>query len=174
MARQILLSVALLLVLATPAYGFKFRINNHPSTTSSCWKDGCIATSTKNYGSMTPNLLSIRGGEVQVIDSLEEVETIIQEACDTNQLVVLDFTANNCPPCEMIRPIYEDVSNLEEFSGVKFLKVNINDHPDVANKYGVDGWPTFLLFKNGNMIDSIVGGQAAKAGLYALVAKYMP
>ncbi len=86
---------------------------------------------------------------------------------------MLDFTANNCPPCEMIAPIYSDLSNLEEFqSKVIFLKVNVNDHPDVASFYGVDGWPTFMLFKENKVVDSIVGGQAAKAGLYSLVARY--
>ena len=43
----------------------------------------------------------------------------------------------------------------------------------MAEKYGVDGWPTFLLLKNGKVVDSVVGGQAAKAGLYGLVAKHV-
>ena len=87
---------------------------------------------------------------------------------------MLDFTANNCPPCEMIAPIYSDLSNLEEFQSkeVIFLKVNVNDHPDVASFYGVDGWPTFMLFKENKVVESIVGGQAAKTGLYSLVVRY--
>lgn len=74
----------------------------------------------------------------------------------------------------MIAPIYTDMSDLEEFTekGVVFLKVNVNDNPDVAKRYGVDGWPTFVLFKNGKKVGEIVGGQAAKAGLYSLVAKH--
>jgi thioredoxin 1 len=100
-----------------------------------------------------------------------EIESIINEA-PTEQLIVLDFASNNCPPCEMIAPIYHDMSELDEFDHVRFLKVNVSDYPDVAEKYGVDGWPTFLLFKNGEKVHEIVGGQAAKDGLYALVAKY--
>eukprot|EP00804_Cyclotella_cryptica_P021516 CCRYP_005820-RA/>CCRYP_005820-RA protein AED:0.20 eAED:0.20 QI:0/-1/0/1/-1/1/1/0/74 len=72
----------------------------------------------------------------------------------------------------MIAPIYREMSELEEFNNVLFLKVNVSDHPDIAKRYDVDGWPTFLLFKNGEKVDGIVGGQAAKAGLYSLVAKY--
>jgi thioredoxin 1 len=72
----------------------------------------------------------------------------------------------------MIAPIYKDMSELEEFSNVIFLKVNVSYHPEVAEKYDVDGWPTFLLFRDGAKIDEIVGGQAAKAGLYSLVAKH--
>ena len=119
-------------------------------------------------------LLSIRAGDIQVVTSISQIEDIIaNQASGSNQLVVLDFTANNCPPCEMIAPIYSDLSDLEEFENkVLFLKVNVNDCPDVAQRYGVDGWPTFLLFKGGKVVDSVVGGQAAKASLYSLVAKW--
>ena len=123
------------------------------------------------------NLLSIRGGgdgqnnNVQTITSLSQIQTIISTSDE--HLVVLDFTSNNCPPCEMIAPIYKDLSELEEFQqGVIFCKVNVSDHSNIAEEYNVDGWPTFLLFKNGKVVDSIVGGQAAKAGLYSLIAKY--
>ncbi|KAL7522407.1 hypothetical protein ACHAWX_007093 [Stephanocyclus meneghinianus] len=118
-------------------------------------------------------ILSIRGGYIQVITSLSEVESIIEDASKGGQIVVLDFTANNCPPCEMIAPIYKEMSELEEFNKVIFLKVNVSDHPDIAKRYGVDGWPTFLLFKKGVKVDGIIGGQAAKAGLYSFVGKYV-
>eukprot|EP00573_Skeletonema_grethae_P006634 CAMPEP_0201700712 /NCGR_PEP_ID=MMETSP0578-20130828/29592_1 /ASSEMBLY_ACC=CAM_ASM_000663 /TAXON_ID=267565 /ORGANISM="Skeletonema grethea, Strain CCMP 1804" /LENGTH=199 /DNA_ID=CAMNT_0048187823 /DNA_START=43 /DNA_END=642 /DNA_ORIENTATION=- len=137
--------------------------------TSSSVKPSSISTITPGSNP----LFSIRGGDIQQITSLPQVKEIIQNASTTNQLVVLDFTSNNCPPCEMIAPIYHDLSELEEFqSKVIFLKVNVSDHPDVASYYGVDGWPTFQLFRNECVVDSIVGGQAAKAGLYALVVRY--
>ena len=76
----------------------------------------------------------------------------------------------------MIAPIYTDISTLDEFNDVDnkviFCKVNVSDHPNVANYYNVDGWPTFILFRNGAVVDSLVGGQAAKAGLYGLIAKH--
>lgn len=115
--------------------------------------------------------LMIRGGDVQIIHSLSEVDLIINQA-PANQLIVLDFASNNCPPCEMIAPIYHELSELDEFDSVLFLKVNVSDHPEVAERHGVDGWPTFLLFKNGERIDEIVGGRAARDGLHSLVAKY--
>ena len=129
-------------------------------------------------------LLSIRGGDdkeggggsIQTITSLSQIQTIISDASTSNRLVVLDFTSNNCPPCEMIAPIYTDISTLDEFNDddnkVIFCKVNVSDHPNVANYYNVDGWPTFILFRHGAVVDSIVGGQAAKAGLYDLIAKH--
>lgn len=117
-------------------------------------------------------VLQIRGGDIQTITSLSEIQTIIDSASQTKQMVVLDFKSNNCPPCEMIAPIYEDLSNLDEFANVIFCKVNVSYQPEVAAHYGVDGWPTFMLFNDGKVVDSIVGGQAAKAGLYGLVAKH--
>ena len=138
-----------------------------------------------SYSYINRYLLSIRAGDIQVITSLSQIENIIEQnqasASEENnnydsqsKLIVLDFTANNCPPCDMIAPIYMDLSNLDEFENKKvlFLKVNVNDHPDIAKKYNVDGWPTFLLFKNGKLVDSVVGGQAAKSSLYNLVAKH--
>ena len=123
------------------------------------------------------HLLSIRGGDdgqnnnIQTITSLSQIQTIISTS--DQHLVVLDFTSNNCPPCEMIAPIYKELSELEEFQQrVIFCKVNVSDHTNIAEEYNVDGWPTFLLFKNGKVVDSIVGGQAAKAGLYNLIVKY--
>lgn len=117
------------------------------------------------------------GGTLQIITSLSQIEQILQSqitsAPTPAPLIVLYFTANNCPPCQMIRPIYEDMSALTEFADtVRFLKVNVNDCPDVAEQFDVDGWPTFLLFRDGKVVDSIVGGMAAKEGLYILVAKH--
>ena len=118
------------------------------------------------------------GGTLQIITSLSQIEQILQSqitsAPTPAPLIVLYFTANNCPPCQMIRPIYEDMSALTEFAdAVQFLKVNVNDCPDVAERFDVDGWPTFLLFRGGKVVDSIVGGMAAKEGLYNLVAKHV-
>ena len=118
--------------------------------------------------------LSIRGGSddggsnIQPISSLSQVQTIINDAASTNQLVVLDFASDNCPPCEMIAPIYDELSQLEEFEDVIFCKVNVTYNPGVAEAFDVDGWPTFVLFKNGEVVDSIVGG----AGCQGWVVRY--
>lgn len=107
-----------------------------------------------------------------MVESIDEVDTIINESISDDSLVVIYFTAHNCPPCKMIAPIYEELSNSEEFAGVKFVKVNVNESPETAAKFNVDGWPTFILFKGGEKRDEIVGGNAAKLGLYDMVTKY--
>ena len=149
----------------------------HPLYIPADDKDELASSSKRRRRVYSNQLLSIRGGDdgqnnnIQTITSLSQIQTIISTS--DQHLVVLDFTSNNCPPCEMIAPIYKELSELEEFQQrVIFCKVNVSDHTNIAEEYNVDGWPTFLLFKNGKVVDSIVGGQAAKAGLYNLIVKY--
>jgi len=123
------------------------------------------------------------GPNIRIFSSLAQIERVLQSHIHVHAedgaslgtstpLIVLYFTANNCPPCKMIGPIYEDLSALTEFENVQFYKVNVSDFPDVAERFNVDGWPTFLLFKDGKVVDSIVGGIAAKEGLYSLIARH--
>lgn len=141
--------------------------------------------STAKFASSTVDaLLSLRAGggdddNIRTITSLSQLQAILGEARGDDRLVVLDFAANDCPPCRAVAPVYEELSRSDEFaSRVVFCKVNVSDHPEVAERYGVDGWPTFLLFKGADgggeaaVVDGVVGGRAAKAGLYDLVAKH--
>lgn len=140
--------------------------------------------STTKFASLTVDaLLSLRAGggddNIRTITSLSQLQAILDESRSNDRLVVLDFAANDCPPCRTIAPIYKELSRSEEFATrVVFCKVNVSDHPEVAERYGVDGWPTFLLFKGTGedgeaaVVDGVVGGRAAKAGLYDLVAKH--
>ena len=150
-----------------------------------------VTNDNHNSPPITTSILSLpRGGgddgsadssaAIQIITSLVQMEQMLQAQTDVSAatstrapLIVLYFTANNCPPCKMIGPIYEDMSALAEFDHVHFCKVNVNDCSDVAERFDVDGWPTFLLFKDGKVVDSIVGGMAARDGLYSLIAKYI-
>lgn len=102
--------------------------------------------------------------------TLREVEEIIEKASEEDMLVVIDFYSHNCPPCKMIAPLYEELSH--EFPDVKFLKINVEENPEARQKFNVDGWPTFVFVKNGDVQDEIVGGNAAKLGLYDMVVKH--
>ncbi|SET41790.1 thioredoxin TrxA [Thalassotalea agarivorans] len=70
--------------------------------------------------------------------------------------VLVDFWAEWCGPCKMIAPILNDVA--EEYAGqVTIGKLNIDQNPDTAPKYGVRGIPTLILFKDGAVVDTKVG-----------------
>lgn len=70
--------------------------------------------------------------------------------------VLVDFYADWCTPCKMMSPIIEEVSN--EFKGkITVLKINIDECPDIAQKYSVMSIPTIILFKNGEATKISVG-----------------
>ena len=70
---------------------------------------------------------------------------------NSNDLVLVDFYADWCGPCKMMSPILQEVkTNLKE--AVKIIKVNVDQHQDLASHFMVRGVPTLMLFKNGKML----------------------
>lgn len=71
-------------------------------------------------------------------------------------LTLVDFWAEWCGPCKMIAPILDEVA--AEYAGkLTIAKLNIDENPATAPKYGIRGIPTLLLFKNGEVVATKVG-----------------
>lgn len=79
-----------------------------------------------------------------------------KEVLNEEKIVLVDFWATWCGPCQMIAPVVEAIAK-EQNDKVKVGKVNVDDEQELAIKYGVMSIPTLVFFKNGNIAKTVVG-----------------
>lgn len=84
------------------------------------------------------------------------------EVLQSDVPVLVDFYADWCGPCKMMAPVVEKLA--EEMAGqAKVGKINVDDEGELAQHYRVVSIPTFLIFKNGEVVDTMVGAMSAAA-----------
>lgn len=89
------------------------------------------------------------------VKSIKENEFDI-EVINSDKPVLIDFWAEWCGPCKEISPILEEISD-EMKDTVKVVKMNIDENPNIPNKYGIQSIPTMIIFKKGEPISTKVG-----------------
>lgn len=90
---------------------------------------------------------------MKVIETVKEFD----ETLNTNRLVMVDFYADWCGPCKMLAPVVEELA--AETPDVTFVKVNVDDLPEIAEKFGIMSIPALFVFKNGEAAANTLGFQ---------------
>ncbi len=95
-----------------------------------------------------------------------------EEVLKSSTPVFVDFWAAWCGPCQMMGPIVDEMAKNFEGKNIKIGKLNVDENSDTAAKYNVMSIPSFIVFKNGEAVDQIVGG-VPKEKLQQMVEKHL-
>ena len=88
--------------------------------------------------------------------ALQITDANFEELLGTGKPMVLDFWAEWCGPCRIVSPIIDELA--QEYEGrVTIGKINVDENDDVVGRFGIRNIPTVIFFKNGEMVDKIVG-----------------
>ncbi|RNA11463.1 cytosolic thioredoxin Trx1 [Brachionus plicatilis] len=100
---------------------------------------------------------------VRQIASVDEFKQVISQGT-----VVVDFYATWCGPCKMIAPFLEQLS--KDYTSIQFIKVDVDELEEISSEAGVSAMPSFYVYKDGKVVDQLVG--ASKEKLEAMVKKF--
>lgn len=102
-------------------------------------------------------------GKIRYTNSDREFQSVIS----SKPLVLVNFTASWCGPCQAVAPAIEQMARANP--AVTFIKVDIDENNETPSRYNVSAVPTFILFKNGNVVGEVRG--ANPQGVQSLLAK---
>jgi thioredoxin 1 len=146
------------------ALGYFGQCSSGTCPLTSTWWRGAL------YGAgmgLLVGLTSLRTGSGTASQPSRNVKQVTAEAFEAEVAqaptpVVVDFYAPWCGPCKAMAPVLDELAG--QFTNqVKFVRINVDEAPVLAQRFGITGVPTLLLFKNGKPVDTVVGLTSATA-----------
>jgi thioredoxin 1 len=113
---------------------------------------------------MKDGTAAARGRPTAKEDVVAEVKTLTDETFDKEIVdagtpVIVDFWAPWCGPCRMVGPVIEEIAGDHE-GKVVVGKVNVDENPSIASKFGIMSIPTIILFKDGQAVKKVIGARS--------------
>ena len=91
------------------------------------------------------------------------------DALSKNKLLLVDFWAEWCGPCKSMHPIFSRMA--KKYGRIRFARVNIDNSQDIAMKFNVKSIPTFIMFKDGEIVQQMVGA-VGEPGIHMICKKF--
>ena len=86
---------------------------------------------------------------------IENNQEFEKEVLKSKEVILVDFFVTWCPPCQMLAPVLEKIS--ESRAGYNIAKINVDNNQELAIKYEVEAVPTMIIFKEGKIVNRLVG-----------------
>ena len=108
---------------------------------------------------------SIAQSQVQVVElNSANFDSIISQG-----LVLVDFWAEWCGPCKMMHPVFDRMA--KKYRHIKFARVSVDHNQEISMKFRVQSIPTFIMFKDGKLVDKMIGA-VGEPGIHMIAQKY--
>lgn len=89
---------------------------------------------------------------IKHINNLNEFNEVVSKG-----KVFVDFFAQWCGPCKMLAPVLEEMDNAGDFKDITIVKIDVDEAPEIAAKFGIQSIPTLMLFNEGQLINHALG-----------------
>jgi thioredoxin 1 len=98
-------------------------------------------------------------------------DNFAEQVLASDKPVLVDFWTDWCPPCRMVAPILEEIAT-EYGERLTVAKLNAEEFPEIATRYGVLGFPTMNLYRNGEVVRQIIGAKPKRLLLAELEGQF--